>query len=314
MKPTLYKLSGCYRCGQRILDAANAVIRHTPDRVDMQAVSLTGHEGDVRVGTCFSQQQEIALVALCIAHYADGGSCPYEEAAVLLRTNKLVDVWVEGLRAAGIPVREPKAKAKPEEWQKAQIVVSLCANPENDRLALAFVAMAAGPEAARKAKAAAAAQMGSVSEVVKLPGNTLEAALHAMACASMSQSTIEAVEKLHTTVPEGSDLADLACAMLQEEPEDQVGGGVRVSTIHSFKGLEANDVYLPAFEDEIFPAKRCEEEETRICFVAFTRARNRLFISHCGERPNDYSHSIESHHPSRFIERAGLQSRPTAVN
>ena len=61
-------------------------------------------------------------------------------------------------------------------------------------------------------------------------------------------------------------------------------------TIHSAKGLEFDHVFLVGFEDGLFPGMRSigdpqeMEEERRLCYVAITRARKTLDITHARQR------------------------------
>ena len=65
---------------------------------------------------------------------------------------------------------------------------------------------------------------------------------------------------------------------------------VVLMTMHSAKGLEFPNVFLVGFEDGLFPGMRAigdreeMEEERRLCYVAITRAKERLFISHARQR------------------------------
>ena len=65
---------------------------------------------------------------------------------------------------------------------------------------------------------------------------------------------------------------------------------VVLMTMHSSKGLEFPVVFLPGMEDGIFPSVRVlydqeeMEEERRLCYVAITRARERLTISYAHQR------------------------------
>lgn len=65
---------------------------------------------------------------------------------------------------------------------------------------------------------------------------------------------------------------------------------VVMMTMHSAKGLEFPHVYLVGFEDGLFPGMRCigdaeeMEEERRLCYVAITRAKASLTISHAKQR------------------------------
>lgn len=65
---------------------------------------------------------------------------------------------------------------------------------------------------------------------------------------------------------------------------------VVMMTMHSAKGLEFPNVFLVGFEDGLFPGMRAigdmeeMEEERRLCYVAITRAKKTLTISHAKQR------------------------------
>jgi DNA helicase-2/ATP-dependent DNA helicase PcrA len=66
---------------------------------------------------------------------------------------------------------------------------------------------------------------------------------------------------------------------------------VRLMTVHSAKGLEFNTVLLTGMEEEMFPYRGFDgehadelEEERRLAYVAITRARKHLFITHAHVR------------------------------
>lgn len=65
---------------------------------------------------------------------------------------------------------------------------------------------------------------------------------------------------------------------------------VVMMTMHSAKGLEFPHVFLVGFEDGLFPGVRAigdpeeMEEERRLCYVAITRAKKTLTISHAHQR------------------------------
>ena len=63
---------------------------------------------------------------------------------------------------------------------------------------------------------------------------------------------------------------------------------VSIMTIHAAKGLEFDTVFLPAWEEGIFPNDKKSdndiEEERRLAYVAITRARKRVIITHAMAR------------------------------
>lgn len=81
---------------------------------------------------------------------------------------------------------------------------------------------------------------------------------------------------------------------------------VVMMTVHSAKGLEFPHVFLVGFEDGLFPGMRAigdqeeMEEERRLCYVAITRAKETLTISHARQRMI-YGRT-SSALPSRFLQ------------
>ena len=75
-------------------------------------------------------------------------------------------------------------------------------------------------------------------------------------------------------------------------------------TIHSAKGLEFPVVFLTGLEEGLFPSGRCDsdediEEERRLCYVAITRAKEKLYITNT-ERRTIFGKTTPNR-PSRFL-------------
>ena len=89
------------------------------------------------------------------------------------------------------------------------------------------------------------------------------------------------------------------------EQYDADADAVVMMTMHSAKGLEFPHVCLVGFETGLFPSARSEaspedmEEERRLCYVAITRAKQTLAISHAKQRML-YGHTTYGR-PSRFL-------------
>jgi len=86
---------------------------------------------------------------------------------------------------------------------------------------------------------------------------------------------------------------------------------VSLMTVHTAKGLEFDHVYVIGMNEGVFPSMRTLnddaylglEEERRLCYVAFTRAKQTLSLS-CA---SDFSFVIGGNLiPSRFFKEAGL--------
>ena len=96
----------------------------------------------------------------------------------------------------------------------------------------------------------------------------------------------------------------------QDEMKDV--DSVNLMTIHVAKGLEFNYVFVVSMIEGIFPSNRTmdesghdgEEEERRLCYVAFTRAKKKLYAT----TTFSYSHILDANGTqSRFFKEAGLE-------
>ena len=85
---------------------------------------------------------------------------------------------------------------------------------------------------------------------------------------------------------------------------------ITLMTVHNAKGLEYDTVFVVGCEDGSFPHMRAleeggEEEERRLCYVAITRARQRLYMTWARER-RLFGRS-EHNLPSRFIDELPVE-------
>jgi DNA helicase-2/ATP-dependent DNA helicase PcrA len=96
-------------------------------------------------------------------------------------------------------------------------------------------------------------------------------------------------------------------SLVMDNDEARQGDRVTIMTIHAAKGLEFDRVYLPGWEEGVFPSQRsldegglaALEEERRLAYVAITRARRKATILHAANRRiyGQWTSSI----PSRFL-------------
>jgi DNA helicase-2/ATP-dependent DNA helicase PcrA len=97
-------------------------------------------------------------------------------------------------------------------------------------------------------------------------------------------------------------------SLVMENDENAAGERVSLMTLHGAKGLEFDTVFLPGWEEGLFPNQRALdegglkslEEERRLAYVGLTRARRRAIVSHAANR-RIYA-NWQSSIPSRFIE------------
>ena len=104
-------------------------------------------------------------------------------------------------------------------------------------------------------------------------------------------------------------LENAALQSSQDEIND--GDSVLLMTVHVAKGLEFPYVFVVSLNDGVFPSHRTVdesedgmEEERRLCYVAFTRAKKKLFVT-CN---TGYSFVLEKETtPSTFMKESGLE-------
>ena len=124
-----------------------------------------------------------------------------------------------------------------------------------------------------------------------------------------SAGRLENLAELARAMEEYETLGDFlehVSLVMDNEANDQAER-LTIMTIHAAKGLEFDHVFLPGWEEGVFPSQRAMdegglaslEEERRLAYVAITRARRQCTILHAANRRiyGQWTSSI----PSRFI-------------
>ncbi len=81
-------------------------------------------------------------------------------------------------------------------------------------------------------------------------------------------------------------------SLVMEIEQNESGDRINLMTLHAAKGLEFDTVFLPGWEEGLFPSQRTMdenglaglEEERRLAYVGLTRARQRVFVSFAANR------------------------------
>src|SRR5262249_44314536 len=120
---------------------------------------------------------------------------------------------------------------------------------------------------------------------------------------------LENLKELVRAMEEFENLAGFLdhVSLVMENAEAGPGDMVSLMTLHSAKGLEFDVVFLPGWEEGLFPHQRALEdtgaagleEERRLAYVGLTRARHQVHVSYAGSRRihNLWQTAI----PSRFL-------------
>ncbi len=124
-----------------------------------------------------------------------------------------------------------------------------------------------------------------------------------------AQGRVENLRELVRAMGEFEALGDFLehVSLVTSMDENAAGDMISIMTLHAAKGLEFEHVFLPGWEEGLFPHQRALdesgasglEEERRLAYVGMTRARKLLTISFAANRRvyNQWQSSI----PSRFI-------------
>jgi DNA helicase-2/ATP-dependent DNA helicase PcrA len=99
-------------------------------------------------------------------------------------------------------------------------------------------------------------------------------------------------------------LADITLQSDQDQVEENA---INIMSVHASKGLEFEHLYIIGLEEEFFPLigeTTDIEEERRLAYVAFTRAKERLTLCHIDSR--FYRGKRKTAQKSRFLGESGV--------
>jgi len=139
-----------------------------------------------------------------------------------------------------------------------------------------------------------------------------------------SEGRLENLKKLVIDIKNRNSIFDFLeeVSLLTENLDDSSQSQkVSLMTLHSAKGLEFDYVFLPGWEEGIFPNQRNLEEygekgleeERRLAYVGITRARKILKISYVNFR-KQYNYSVYRSLPSKFLTELPPKNCKVNVN
>jgi DNA helicase-2/ATP-dependent DNA helicase PcrA len=121
---------------------------------------------------------------------------------------------------------------------------------------------------------------------------------------SSSSRTIEQYASMSTSFSSMAELLDMIDRIEKQQRSRKVNA-VTISTIHKAKGAEWSIVYLPQLAHGCFPSWRADwVEERRVFYVAATRARDELWMSHHLVSDNKDSGALVA---SPFVKESGVE-------
>ena len=323
-KPKIFKLEQNFRSSKNIVELANKLVQHNLNRLDKHLFSELPR-GEIKHNTFYDERNEAQMIAMQIMNEHRMHGTPYSHFAILMRLNATSRNFEEQFRGFGIPHiiwGGFKFYERAEIKSTINYLRVLC-NPRDEVAyydAMCFPKRGVGDSSIEKLKKGESipkkAQAG-VDEFKKVLNEleTINKKFGLVGLATSLISTIgldiwfsgekeddisrleniyelvEAIKNFAKDNP-GATLNDFLqqVSLVQDTDNGENGDAVIISTIHSAKGLEFENVFLIALESGIFPLYRATqrnaelEEERRLLYVGITRAMKNLYLSNVQSR------------------------------
>ena len=237
------RLEQNYRSTPQVLELANRLAPKLGGSAkELRATLAAGPEPIVRAGEDVPAR----------VRELEAAGVPFEEMAVLVRTNARTTEFEEAFHEAGIP------------FQGASLLARDAA-----RQVLKAVARTGGP-AADVVREVAVAQ-GLLDVVPDKLGER-------------EQTRQADLARLVRLAEEFDGDVDGFVASLRDRFGESAGRGVHLLTLHRAKGLEFDAVFLPRLEEGELPNRRADvDEERRLLYVGVTRAKRHLLLTWQGK-------------------------------
>lgn len=125
-----------------------------------------------------------------------------------------------------------------------------------------------------------------------------------------AKGRVENLQELITALNQFGSIEEFVehISLVSDSDDSPLDDMVTIMTIHGAKGLEFENIFLPGWEEGLFPSqqtldesgKQGLEEERRLAYVAITRAKKKLTISFASSRM--VFGNVVSSIPSRFVD------------
>jgi len=331
-KAKVYNLEQNYRSTQNILDGAKSVIKNNSTHIPLDLWTQNGSGEKITVYTASNEKSEATFVAENIIRLVSGGKT-YRDIAILYRTNAQSRNMEEYFIKHNIPYRiigGLKFYARKE--VKDLIAFLRIIHNQNDSVSWERIInvppRGIGKKTLEEIKATGW-DLDVIQQKTKLPikswldlsqtHGTLEIMDRVIldtgyiswldAGTEEDKARIENIKELRSVATQFTNLADflenVALIESSDKPSLENKNVVTLMTIHASKGLEFATVFVIGMEEGLFPHAQSQmelhelEEERRLCYVAITRAMEKVFLTNAMSRL--YFGNMQSNIPSRFL-------------
>ena len=261
---TVVRLEENYRSTPEVLSFANRLVPKLGGAA--KVLRATCPAGPEPVTRSFAEPLlEAGFLVDCVRELHAAGT-PYEEMAVLLRTNARSADYEEALHDAGIPSQGAALLSRDA---AKQLLKALRGRPLSDVRRIAH-------------------DQGLLDRIPDRLGEREVTRQNDLA------RLVKLAEAFDGTVEE-------FVADLEERFGSQAGRGVHLLTYHRAKGLEFEAVFLPRLEERELPSKLSKtpaalDEERRLLYVGLTRAKRHLTVTWSG-KPSRYLGELDVRAP-----------------
>jgi DNA helicase-2/ATP-dependent DNA helicase PcrA len=301
------KLTLNFRSAPVIVATANRLSAFFKEPTDRMR-TLSEDEGEVL--HCHASNPAMQLSNLAEMISLHSGS-----RVVLCRYNRHLDEIHRGLEAMGIQCVAKSLRQKPPGWDIARSLVAFLSNPASPALAFTLVSLTQGTKRAEELEKESRETGVSMRRLIQMDRDRGFVELDdIMEEVKIPMETRWIIRNITASLPENEQTwTGLGAALADPEAlgskQEVSSGVVTLSTIHGFKGREADHVFLAYANDEFIPGNSTKQErideERRLFYVAITRAKKTLGIlstaQSVGFRGQD---AIMATTQSRFISEA----------
>ncbi|MBN1162855.1 UvrD-helicase domain-containing protein [Patescibacteria group bacterium] len=328
----VYNLERNYRSTQYILDAAKNVISNNKTHIPLDLWTENGLGEKVVMFSGYSDKDEVAFVVENIEQQLLSGKA-FKDIAVLYRTNAQSRILEEAFIKSNIPYKIIGGVRFYSRKEVKDVIAYLriVHNPKDtvswERI-INVPTRGIGKKTQEKLRQVNW-DIETVSGVSKLPLKAwlerkdelstleiMELVLDDVGYidylddgSEENKSRIENIHELKSVAAQFIELEgfleNVALIESSNKANPEQYNAVTLMTIHSAKGLEFPVVFVVGMEEGLFPHSQSMEsleeleEERRLCYVAITRAMEKLYLSHVSSRL--YFGNVQANLPSRFL-------------
>lgn len=328
----IYNLARNYRSTQNILDAAKAVIANNSSHIPLDLWTEFGSGDKVILYCGGSDTDEATFIISEINNYLINGG-EYKDIAVLYRTNAQSRNIEEFLIRSSIPYRIVGGQRFYARKEIKDIVAFLrVINNPKDSVSWKRIINVPPRGIGQKGMQVIAESgwdLDLIEKTTRLPFKYWIEASSSMSTLELmdevlnvtgylkwlndgsdeGKDRIENINELKSVSAQFVDLSDFLenVSLIESSSKPTLSdyNGVSLMTIHASKGLEFALVFIIGMEEGLFPHTQSMEnleeleEERRLCYVAITRAKSKLYLTYARSRMS-YG-SYQNNIPSRFL-------------